>query len=121
MLPTLIACLTGVSGVAVKCTVKARKVTIKGARGEVTRDFSHIACDLKKMKQNIKKRTGDFIRLRIWFGGKMQACAVNTIRSHIRNMIKGVTEVSFGSTAISFGTQKRVFVFGALFVCDFNY
>ena len=79
----------------VTATVNARKVSIKGKRGTVTKDFSHVACELKKMKQDNKKRTGDFIRIRIWFGGYKQACSVNTLKSHISNMITGVTEVSF--------------------------
>ena len=78
----------------VTCKVNARKVTIKGKRGEVTKDFSHVACELKKMKQSTKKRNGTFIRIRIWFGGYKQSCAVNTLKSHITNMITGVTEVS---------------------------
>ena len=79
---------------AVTCTVNARKVTIKGKRGEVTKDFSHIACELKRMNQSTKKRNGLFIRIRIWFGGAKQACAVNTLKSSIGNMVIGVTEVS---------------------------
>ena len=79
---------------AVQCTVNARKVTIKGARGEVTKDFSHVACELKKMKQTTKKRNGMFVRIRIWFGGQKQSCAVNTLKSAIGNMVIGVTEVS---------------------------
>ena len=74
--------------------MNARKVTIKGKRGEVKKDFSHVACELKKMKQDTKKRSGTFVRIRIWFGGYKQACAVNTLKSHISNMITGVTEVS---------------------------
>ena len=76
------------------CNVNARKVTIKGKRGEVTKDFSHVACELKKMKQDNKKRNGTYIRIRIWFGGTKQSCAVNTLKSHINNMCIGVTEVS---------------------------
>ena len=60
-------------------------------------DFSHIACELKKLKQvptKHTKRSGNFIRIRIWFGGYKQSCAVNTLKSHIGNMITGVTEVS---------------------------
>merc|ERR1719232_501682 len=76
----------------VTATVNARKVTIKSKRGEVTKNFSHVACELKKMKQESKKRIGTFIRIRIWFGGYKQSCAVNTLKSHISNMIIGVTE-----------------------------
>ena len=78
--------------------MNARKVTIKGKRGEVKKDFSHVACELKKMKQEGKKRSGTFIRIRIWFGGYKQSCAVNTLKSHISNMIIGVTEVSLDCT-----------------------
>merc|ERR1711971_453981 len=76
----------------VTCTVNARKVSIKGVRGTVAKDFSHVACELKKMKQDSKKRTGTYVRIRIWFGGTKQSCAVNTLKSHISNMIVGVTE-----------------------------
>ena len=72
----------------------ARKDTVKGKRGTVTKDFSHLACELKKMKQDTAKRQGSYIRIRIWFGGVKQACAVNTLKSLIGNMITGVTEVS---------------------------
>merc|ERR1712156_949085 len=76
----------------VTVTLKARKVTVKGKRGEVTKNFSHVACELKKMKQDTKKAKGNFIRIRMWFGGYKQACAVNTLKSLIENMITGVTE-----------------------------
>ena len=86
--------LTDFFSAIVTCTVNARKVTIKGKRGEVTKDFSHVSCELKKMPQDNKKRSGTYIRIRIWFGGYKQSCAVNTLKSHIGNMIIGVTEVS---------------------------
>ena len=92
--------------VAVTCTVKARKVSIKGARGTVSKDFSHIACELKKMQQTGKKRSGTYIRIRIWFGGTKQSCAVNTLKSHISTMIIGVTEVSFQTFIPSSSTQS---------------
>ena len=81
--------------ILVECEVTARKITIKGSRGSVSKDFSHIACELKKMKQDSAKRKGLFIRIRIWFGGYKQACAVNTLKSLIGNMIIGVREVSW--------------------------
>merc|ERR1739846_51032 len=72
--------------------VKARHVTVKGKRGEVKKNFQHLAVELQKIKQNDNKRKGDFIRIRMWFGGYKQACAVNTLKSLISNMITGVTE-----------------------------
>ena len=105
---------------AVKCTVNARKVTISGKKGEVTKDFSHIACELKRMKQSTKKRNGTFIRIRIWFGGAKQACAVNTLKSSIGNMCIGVTEVSNTSllscfASLSLGTVQSVALNGLCF------
>lgn len=44
------------------------------------------------MKQDNKQRSGLYIRIRIWFGGSKQACAVNTLKALIGNMIIGVTE-----------------------------
>ena len=111
----------------VKCEVNARKVTIKGERGSLTKDFSHVACELKKMKQDSKKRKGTYIRIRIWFGGTKQSCAVNTLKSHIGNMIIGVTEVSFQTFIPSSSTQSptkcelNVVVWGSLlFSLSFN-
>jgi len=96
----------------VTATVKARKVTIKGKRGVVTKDFSHVSCEIKKMKQESKKRTGTFLRIRIWFGGYKQSCAVNTLKSHISNMIIGVTEVSGTETSpvVKCGLVVRLFL-----------
>ena len=38
--------------------VKARIVTVKGPRGEVKKNFSHLATELQKMNLKEKKRTG---------------------------------------------------------------
>merc|ERR1712222_502 len=72
--------------------VKARIVTVKGPRGEVKKNFSHLAVELQKMNLKEKKRSGIHIRIRMWFGGYKQACSVNTLKSLINNMITGVTE-----------------------------
>merc|ERR1712039_377176 len=87
----------------VTCTVNARKITIKGKRGSVTKDFSHVACELKKMKQDNKKRKGDFVRIRIWFGGYKQACAVNTLKSHISDKIIHMR----GGTTVKSSTEVK--------------
>ena len=91
---------------AVTVTIKSRIVTVKGARGSVSKDFSHIGVELQILKQASKKRTGNFIRFRMWFGAYKQACAVRTVRSLIKNMITGVTEVSHfhASPLISLGS-----------------
>ena len=53
----------------VTVTVNARKVTVKGKRGEVKKNFTHLAVELQKIKQNDNKRKGNYIRIRMWFGG----------------------------------------------------
>jgi large subunit ribosomal protein L9e len=79
---------------AVTVTIKSRIVTVKGPRGQVTKDFSHIAVEMQILKQKEKKRTGNYIRFRMWFGAYKQACSVRTLVSLIENMFTGVTEVS---------------------------
>merc|ERR1711907_54484 len=76
----------------VKVTVRARKVTVKGPKGEVTKDFSHLACEIQLVTCNTKNLKGKHVRVRMWFGGYRQACATNTIKSLIINMLTGVTE-----------------------------
>merc|ERR1740123_2686052 len=77
----------------VEMKVKSRKVTVKGPRGTVIKDFSHLPCEIEGLKDGGAKRKGPHLRIRMWFGGYKQACAVNTLKSHIQNMITGVTEV----------------------------
>lgn len=74
--------------------ISARKITVKGRRGEITKDFGHIPCEIQLMKQNNPKRKGTFIRFRMWFGSKKVACSVRTLRTLVKNMVVGVHEVS---------------------------
>jgi len=76
----------------VEISIKARKVSVKGPRGQVNKDFSHLPCEIEKVEAGKKKAAGPHLRIRMWFGGYRQACAVNTLKSHINNMIVGVTE-----------------------------
>ena len=79
---------------AVTCTVEGRIVTVKGKKGTIKKDFSHLACELKKLKQDNDKRTGNFVRIRMWFGSKKSSASVITVRALIKNMFTGVVEVS---------------------------
>jgi|TARA_B110000305_G_C19324818_1_gene580787 hypothetical protein len=74
--------------------VKARKVTVEGPKGTVTKDFTHIALDIKVLNMATAKQKGKHVRIQMWNGGYKQACAVTTIKSLINNMFIGVTEVS---------------------------
>ena len=78
----------------VTVTIKARRVTVKGPRGQITKNLSHVAIEMKIKKQNIRKRVGKFLHLKMYFGAAKQKCSVFTITSIIRNMIAGVTKVS---------------------------
>jgi large subunit ribosomal protein L6 len=66
----------------VETTIEGRKVTVKGAKGTLTRDFSHAPVSIELDKKNI----------RIWaeWPRKKEAALVGTIYSHIQNMITGV-------------------------------
>ena len=71
----------------VDVSVKARKVTVKGARGTLEKEFRHLAVDIYM----VDKQT---LKVEKWFGKKKELAAVRTVCSHINNMIKGVTMVS---------------------------
>jgi large subunit ribosomal protein L6 len=60
------------------------KVAVTGNKGIVERDFAHTRLNMEYNKKI----------LRIWVENpkKKQASLVNTVTSHIKNMIKGVTE-----------------------------
>lgn len=68
----------------VDVTLEGRKVTVKGAKGTITRDFSHAPVSIELRGKEV----------RIWaeWPRKKEASLVGTIRSHIRNMITGVSK-----------------------------
>ena len=74
--------------------VKARKVYVKGGKGEITKSFRHMPVEMRILKQNAKKRQGMYLNIKMWNAGKKQACSVSTLKSLVRNMITGVTDVS---------------------------
>ena len=70
-------------------TSKSRRVTVKGPRGEIKKDISHIAVDIKMVEKD-GKRTLVFQR---WLSTYKQKSVVKTASSLIRNMVVGVTKV----------------------------
>ena len=105
----------------VTVTIKSRVVTVKGARGTVTKDLSHMSVEMQKMKQADKKRKGNFIRLRMWFGAYKQAAQVKTVKSIINNMMSGVVEVShFHLICLTGSKWFSVWSFSFLSACQFN-
>lgn len=68
----------------VDLTLDGSKVAVTGAKGRVERDFAHA-----KLQLEYRERV-----LRVWAENprKKQASLVNTIASHVKNMITGVTD-----------------------------
>jgi large subunit ribosomal protein L6 len=68
----------------VTVNLDGRKVRVAGEKGELVRDFGHARVEIAL----------DGGRLRLWAVNpkKRQAAAVNTLATHVNNMIKGVTE-----------------------------
>ena len=66
----------------VEVTMEARKVTVKGEKGTLTRDFSYVPISI-----DVNGKT-----VRVWaeWPRKKEASLVGTIHSHIQNMISGV-------------------------------
>lgn len=68
----------------VDVTVEARKVTVKGAKGMLTRDFSFAPISMQL--------EGKTIRFWAEWPRKKESALVGTIYSHVQNMIKGVSK-----------------------------
>lgn len=66
--------------------IKARRVTVKGERGVLQRDFGHTKLDLRKVDDDTK------VRVDIWLSSGKQKAVLRTVCSHIQNMITGVTQ-----------------------------
>jgi large subunit ribosomal protein L6 len=68
----------------VQLSLEGRKVTVKGPKGTLTRDFSHEPVSIEL----------DGKTVRIWaaWPRKKEAALVGTIDSHIQNMITGATK-----------------------------
>ncbi|HVO37258.1 MAG TPA: 50S ribosomal protein L6 [Candidatus Acidoferrum sp.] len=66
----------------VELTLDGKKVTVKGAKGTLTRDFSQVPLSMELEGKTI----------RVWaeWPRKKEAALVGTIYSHIQNMITGV-------------------------------
>jgi large subunit ribosomal protein L6 len=86
----------------VEVTIEGRKVTVKGAKGALTRDFSYVPISIE----------GNGKTVRVWaeWPRKKEASLVGTIYSHIQNMITGVERVfrtSSKSCFLTFQYQSK--------------
>jgi large subunit ribosomal protein L6 len=66
----------------VEVSLEGRRITLKGPRGSLTRDFSHEPVSIE-----LEDKT---IRVRAEWPRKREAALVGTLSSHIQNMITGV-------------------------------
>ncbi|MHC3129602.1 MAG: 50S ribosomal protein L6 [Candidatus Bathyarchaeota archaeon] len=64
--------------------LEGRIVTIKGEKGELVRDFSHAPINIQLEDKTVTVQAS--------WPRKKEAALVGTVRSHIQNMIKGVTK-----------------------------
>ncbi|MBS7636637.1 50S ribosomal protein L6 [Candidatus Bathyarchaeota archaeon] len=66
----------------VELTLEGKKVTVKGVKGTLTRDFSYVPVSMELQGKS----------LRIWanWPRKKESALVGTIHAHINNMITGV-------------------------------
>jgi large subunit ribosomal protein L6 len=65
-------------------SIDAHKVTVRGGKSTLTRDFSYAAVTLET--------DGKTVRVSAQWPRKKEASLVGTIESHIKNMITGVTK-----------------------------
>ncbi len=68
----------------VEANLEGRIFTVKGEKGELTRDFSHTSVSIQ-LEENIIKVQANWPR-------KREAALVGTVCSHIQNMMIGVTK-----------------------------
>ncbi|KAI9479123.1 60S ribosomal protein L9B [Coemansia sp. RSA 1085] len=68
----------------VTVSLKARQITVTGPRGTLSRDLRHLQVD-------IQRPTKKQLRIVVWGGGRKHIATIRTVRSHIENLIKGVT------------------------------
>ncbi len=69
----------------VTVTVKSRRVTVKGPRGVIKKDFTHAQIELVKMNDGNIKAT-------MYRPSRKEAAIIRTVCAHIENAIKGVTK-----------------------------
>merc|ERR1719460_519882 len=70
----------------VTVSVKTRKVVIKGPRGTLNNDLSHLPIDLSVSED------GKTVKVERWFTSGKQGASIRTACTHVNNMIIGVTK-----------------------------
>ncbi len=73
----------------VEIDVKSRQVEVKGKLGKLKRSFKHIPMEIYKQKGDKNKKGS--IKFRMWLQKKKRNAALGTIKSTVKNMVRGVT------------------------------
>ncbi|CAG8496751.1 3840_t:CDS:2 [Cetraspora pellucida] len=68
----------------VTVTIKSRFVKVAGPRGCLTKDLRHINLEMQQK--------GNKVKLIVWYGSRKHVACLRTVKSHIENMITGVTK-----------------------------
>ncbi|PWN40426.1 putative RPL9A-ribosomal protein L9.e [Ceraceosorus guamensis] len=71
----------------VTVTLHSRKATVKGPRGELTKDVRHMAMDIR----HVKSSKGEKLKFIVWHGARKHVACLRTAKAVFANMIKGVT------------------------------
>lgn len=58
-----------------------------GPLGTLKRNFNRANVDIQRQENKKKKRR---VLLQLWQAGRKEKCVVNTIATHIKNMVRGV-------------------------------
>ena len=94
-------------GSSVTVTVKSRVVKVEGPRGALTKSFKHLNLDIYLTGPAGKKAKKTAMKVDLWLGSKVEAAAIRTVCSHVKNMITGVTRVRL-SCLISFPSSACI-------------
>ncbi|KAG2219816.1 hypothetical protein INT45_001148 [Circinella minor] len=65
--------------------LKSRIITVKGPRGELTKNLRHLNIE-------IKFATKSLLKFVVYHGGRKHVASIRTVRSLVNNMIVGVTK-----------------------------
>lgn len=66
--------------------MQARKVTVKGKLGVLSREFKHLKLDLNTVEVGKTRK----IKVDLWFGNRKEIATLRTFKAHIDNMVAGV-------------------------------
>lgn len=77
----------------VTVSVKSRVVKVQGPRGALTKSFKHLNLDIYLVGPSKSGKVNQSLKVDLWLGSKVEAAAIRTVCSHVKNMITGVTRV----------------------------